>query len=283
VNPGLAGDYGAREVLAVRQVLVELGQVLGSYRGKFVVVGGAVPWLLFPQANPSHVGTLDIDLDLDPEKLAEGQYAEMVALLEESGYERSSTGLQAFQMRRNVKVDDGPEIAVVVDLLMPLGAKTKKNRPPKVPNLRVQQASGGGLPLRFYQEIEVSGLMPDGRQNQVVLAVASIPAFLAMKGFALVGRNKKKDAYDIYYSVRNYEGGPQQLAQDCQPLLGFKEGLEGYKAIACKFRSGDDYGPTTVRMFLQQSDALGDMSAEQVQLDAFRQVKAWLDGLNLDE
>ena len=31
---------------AVKSVLVEIGQVLGSFKGKFAVVGGAVPLLL---------------------------------------------------------------------------------------------------------------------------------------------------------------------------------------------------------------------------------------------
>lgn len=55
--------------------------------------------------------------------------------------------------------------------------------------------------------------MPDGRPNAVELRVASIPAFLVMKGYALAGRDKHKDAYDIYFEVREFEGGPAALAE----------------------------------------------------------------------
>jgi hypothetical protein len=56
---------------ALSRILVEIGQTLGSYRGKFAVIGGAVPWLLLEDSEMQHVGTLDIDLSLNAEALAE--------------------------------------------------------------------------------------------------------------------------------------------------------------------------------------------------------------------
>jgi len=70
-EPDRASDYREREVQAVYSVILELGQVLGAYRDKFVIVGGAVPWLLLPDARPQHIGTVDIDLDLNVEELSE--------------------------------------------------------------------------------------------------------------------------------------------------------------------------------------------------------------------
>ena len=49
--------------------------------------------------------------------------------------------------------------------------------------------------------------MPDGGKNRVEIAVCSIPALLAMKGRAVQGPHKRKDAYDIYYCVRNNPNG----------------------------------------------------------------------------
>ena len=43
-EPQVASDYDDRTTAAVKSVLIEIGQVLGSFRGKFAVVGGAVPW-----------------------------------------------------------------------------------------------------------------------------------------------------------------------------------------------------------------------------------------------
>ena len=46
VEPQFASDYDDRATAAVKSVLIEIGQILGSYKGKFAVIGGAVPWLL---------------------------------------------------------------------------------------------------------------------------------------------------------------------------------------------------------------------------------------------
>lgn len=41
-EPQLATDYDDRMTAAVKSVLIEIGQVLARFRGKFVVVGGAL-------------------------------------------------------------------------------------------------------------------------------------------------------------------------------------------------------------------------------------------------
>ena len=61
-----ATAYDDRSIQAVKAVLLEIGQILGSYRNKFVVIGGAVPWLLLDNPQMRHIGSLDIDLSLDP-------------------------------------------------------------------------------------------------------------------------------------------------------------------------------------------------------------------------
>lgn len=281
IDPKSANDYDDRGARAVYSVLLEIGQVLGAYRDRFVVIGGSVPWLLFPDAEPAHVGTLDIDLSLDAQALGNGEYRGLVESLEAAGYERASDQMRVFQLRRTVRIDEHEPVAVIIDLLMPREAKIERNKPPLLANFAVQKADGAGVAMRSFVKHRLDGTMPDGRSNTVELRVASIPAFLVMKGYALVGRDKHKDAYDIYFSVRQFEGGPAALAEVCRPLLHDAVALGGYQRIAEKFANEGAFGPATVRQFLADSDALGSMSVEQVQLDAFRQVRAWLDHLGL--
>ena len=73
---------------AVKTVLVEIGQILGSFRGKFTVVGGAVPWLLLGDTKMTHVGTIDVDISLDAEALRNGQYASLIEELFGHDYEQ---------------------------------------------------------------------------------------------------------------------------------------------------------------------------------------------------
>ena len=42
-EPQSAANYDDRTTAAVKKVLVEIGQILGSFKGKFAIVGGAVP------------------------------------------------------------------------------------------------------------------------------------------------------------------------------------------------------------------------------------------------
>jgi hypothetical protein len=51
-------------VLATRFVLREIAQILENYP-KAVITGGSVPYLLIPQENEPHEGTVDIDIVLD--------------------------------------------------------------------------------------------------------------------------------------------------------------------------------------------------------------------------
>ena len=38
-----AGDYDDRTTAAVKSALIEIGQILGSFEGKYAIIGGAVP------------------------------------------------------------------------------------------------------------------------------------------------------------------------------------------------------------------------------------------------
>lgn len=281
-EPEVAVDYDDRGARAAHAVLVELGQVLGAHRDAFVIVGGTVPSLLLPGAEPQHIGSLDVDIDLDTQKLADQGYADLIEKLDAAGYERNVEGLKPFQLRRAVDLrDGGGPVAVIVDLLMPKGARIAKNRPKLVEGLRVQEADGGQIALRSNLKILIAGTMPDGRKNEVEMLVASIPALLVMKGYALVQRDKKKDAYDIYFCIRNHNEGIEALASECANLLDDPVAREAFENIAGKFGAADAFGPQTVRRFLEGSDALGGMTPAQVQEGAFRQVRAFLAALGL--
>lgn len=275
-EPQSAADYDDRTTAAVKAVLVEMGQILGAFKGKFAIVGGAVPWLLLGNEEMPHVGTLDVDVGLDAEALGDGEYATLVDSLLSHGYSQKRE-LRRFQLVRQVPArDDGPPIDVIVDFLMPRDAEIVKNVPPLINEFAVQRADGADLAMRFYQLVAIEGPMPSGGTNRVEIAVCSIPALLAMKGHAVEGRYKQKDAYDIYYCIRNYPGGPEALAETCKPLLEHASGAKGFGFIAGKFDAVDSFGPTCVRKFVEETKLLGDRSPEQWQQDAFGQVDAWL-------
>jgi hypothetical protein len=154
-EPQSAADYDERTTAAVKAVLVEMGQVLGSFKGKFAVIGGVVPWLLLQNEDMKHVGTLDVDIGLDAESLGDGEYKALVEALMSHGYSQRKE-LKKFQLVRRVDAKDGgPPMDVIVDFLMPRDAKIEKNKSVLVDNFAVQRADGADLALRFYQMVAI--------------------------------------------------------------------------------------------------------------------------------
>ena len=282
-DPQSANEYDDRTTAAVKAVLLEIGQILGSFKGKFAVVGGAVPWLLLDNFEMPHVGTIDVDLGLDAEALGDGEYVRLVDALMTHGYGQNKK-LKKFQLVRRIEAtDEGDPIDIVVDFLMPRDAVIDRHKPPIIEDFAVQRADGTDLAMRFNQMVAVRGAMPNGGTNQIEIAVCSIPALLAMKGYAVHNRLKQKDAYDIYYCIRNYPDGIEALAKDCLPLLKLPSGATGYGFINEKFDAVDGFGPTCVKNFVQESKILGDRTPDQWQQDAFGQVDAWLRAMRVRE
>ncbi|GAG07809.1 unnamed protein product [marine sediment metagenome] len=108
--------------------------------------------------------------------------------------------------------------------------------------------------------------------------MASVVAFLVMKGMALAGRLKEKDAYDIYYCLVNYGGDPEALVEEFRPHV--KHGLvrEGLLKIREKFRSPSDVGPVFVASFLEETDS---DERDLLQRDAHERVTYLIEQLGL--
>lgn len=141
----------------MKSVLLEIGQILGSFQGKFAVIGGAVPWLLLDNEGMPHVGTLDVDLGLDAEALGDGEYARLVETLMKHDY-RQRGDLRRFQLIRQIPgTDGGDPIDVIVDFLIPRDAEIVKHKPPLIEDFAVQRADGADLALHFYQMVAVRG------------------------------------------------------------------------------------------------------------------------------
>ena len=122
-DPQSANEYDDRTTAAVKAVLLEIGQILGSFKGKFAVVGGAVPWLLLDNFEMPHVGTIDVDLGLDAEALGDGEYVRLVDALMTHGYGQNKK-LKKFQMKKKA-----------MSMRKKLRKKMKRRFPMKEPKL----------------------------------------------------------------------------------------------------------------------------------------------------
>ena len=96
-EPRCESEYSPRQTEAARRVLVDLGQVLAAFEDCLVVVGGWVPDLLLKDAEEPHIGSIDVDLALDAEKLTEGRYAKLVeTLLRTRRYQQAEEAFKLF-------------------------------------------------------------------------------------------------------------------------------------------------------------------------------------------
>ena len=126
-EPRHQSEYTSRQTEAARRVLVDLGQVLASFKDCLVVVGGWVPDLLIPQSQEPHIGSIDVDLALDAQKLMEGQYAKLVeSLLNTKRYFQSE---EAFRLHTEVDLGDyDKSVRVDVDFLKPSRCQTQEEQ-----------------------------------------------------------------------------------------------------------------------------------------------------------
>lgn len=271
-------DYGAEAVAAAKSVLVELVQLLGEFRDQIVVVGGWVPGLLLAYAREPHIGTLDIDLALDFQRLPEASYATLLKALTSRGYRQDPQ--QPFRFFREVPAPDRPAIVVEVDLLAgEYGGTGPGHRTQPVQDARARKARGCDLVFANPQTVTIEGELPAGGRLRVTCRVAAIVPWLVMKGMALADRLKEKDAYDIYYAVHVYPGGPTRLGEEFRPHLGSALVREGLEKIRAKFRTSDDAGPHWV------ADFLGEVDPEAraiLQRRVYEVITAWLDPLGVE-
>jgi predicted nucleotidyltransferase len=271
-EPRHHAEYESRQVAAARRVLVDVGQVLASFRDCLVVVGGWVPDLLISDAEEAHVGSIDVDLALDAEKLNDGRYAELLKLLIDT--RRYRAGAKSFQLLTDVDLEDGsPPVQVEVEFLAPREVKLEKHKPKLLPEFRVLQADGCGSAFHDPVEITLEGHTIRGAENRVRLRVASLPDFIVMKAHALAGRDKPKDAYDICYCLTYFPGGLEKLADAWRHRFEESDVKRALEILQEKFATVEGFGPRQVVEFLDLSDA----DAKQIQARrAFELVQKFL-------
>ena len=261
-------DYTAEAVEAARSVMLELSRILGEYREDMVIVGGWVPELLIEKAPRAHIGSLDVDIALNHRTLHKIGYKTILQLLLSHGYRQSE---QPFIFFRAVQIGER-QIDVEVDFLAgEYSGTTRSHRTQRVQDMRPRKARGCDLALSMATEIRVSGSLPGGAKDSATLRVASIVPFFVMKSMALVSRLMEKDAWDIYYCLRYYPGGIDNLVDEFKPHLSNKLVQEALVNLAEKFASPEHVGPVHVADF---EDVASMEERAVLQRDAYERMQA---------
>jgi stress response protein SCP2 len=206
-----------------------------------------VPELLFANAQPKHVGSIDVDIVLDHRTIDAEVYRTIREHLAQHGYEE---GPQPFVFFRTVTVGS-QAVKVQVDFLAGEYQGTgKSHRHQTVQTLKARKARGSDLVFNnMTEQVKIVGHLPNGAIDSATIKVAGIVPFIVMKAMALADRVKAKDAWDIWFCLQNFPGGNSALALAFHPYLHNKLVQEALTKIADKFRSPAHFGPQAVADF----------------------------------
>lgn len=271
-------DYTEQQRSVCFSVLLELMTILGEFRENIVVIGGTVPSLLLPEAKEKHIGTFDVDLALDFKQIRLDAYNTILKILKEKGYYQKPE-TQPFIFFRDITDEKDRRMTVELNLLAgEYGGTSKSHRHQKIQNIKARKTRGCDLVFENAVKVKISGLLPDGAENEVIIKVASIGPFLVTKGMALWESGKEKHAYDIYYCCKYFPGGFESLTQAINPIRNIKLAKEGLGKICSKFISVNSIGPNWVTDFLEINET---EERESIKRESFELVNTLMEKVNI--
>ena len=243
---------------------------MGDLADDIVIIGGLVPSLLidqtlFDRADDRHVGTLDLDLGLALAILDHRRYQALTERLRQAGFSQDENeDGKATRQRWRI---NGPPM-VTVDFLIP--PSTLRDRPGTLRNIEGDFAAiiAPGLHLAFIdrERVKLVGKTIVGEMATRDIWVAGPAAFVVLKALAFKSRGENKDVYDLFYLLRYFGHGIDQIAARLIPLLQHVEARDALAVLEKDFADIDSVGPRRVAEFLRgtrddelQADALGLM------------------------
>jgi len=218
-----ASEYKSEQVALVRSTCLYVATKLGDLMEDLVVVGGLVPSLLIdqsalPEEASAHVGTADLDVGLKLALLDEGRYRTLTGRLRDARFMPDQTDDGRLTRQRWRTTGVGP---VTVDFLIPPSRPNDQGG--KLRDIEQDFAAiiAPGLNLAFQdrRRVRIEGKTVFGERAAREIWVCGPGAFVVLKALAFLGRGENKDAYDIYYLIRNFGAGIEDVATCLQPLL----------------------------------------------------------------
>jgi len=267
-KPNTAAGYSSDQVARVKATCLYLATKLGDLMPDLVVVGGLVPALLIDQENlpenvTPHVGTMDLDLGLAFALVGEARYQEVAERLRNAKFtpDKNDDGNTT---RQRWRISDPP---VTVDFLIEPENSTEAQAG-RLFDLTKDWAAiiAPGLHLAFKnnRKVTLSGKTIVGETAEREICVCGAGAFVVLKALAFHIRGENKDAYDLFYLLRNYGRGVADVAAELRPLLSDVSAQKAVECLRSDFKDIDSTGPMRAAEFLfgqpdvaTQADAVG--------------------------
>jgi hypothetical protein len=271
---------------ASMSALLELAVALAPYRDALVLIGGWTPFLLVRDLGRGgfrHVGSIDIDLAVDPGRVDVEGYASIVDIMTRRGYgqrrARDGQPVPSSFTKAITVVEGGAAQHVQVDFLTSAGPAQGAHRHRRVQSaLPARVAEGCELAFAHNAPRRIEGVLPGDGEARAEVRAFDVTGCLAMKGIALGARYQEKDAYDIHSVIAHCLSGPEEVAAAVAPHMGEPAVGRGIGAIGERFRSIRAEGPSWVATFLHPTDRT---AWERAAAAAYADVRAFLGALGL--
>lgn len=255
-EPRVAADYAPGCSQLVRSTCLEVATRLGDFREQMCVVGGLVPSLIIDQKScgaglEQHIGTIDLDLGLSVVVLGEHLYEKIAKRLRDANI-RPDTNPAGNQTTQRWRSREG----VTVDFLIP--PSSDADRGGRLRHLEEDFAAiiTPGLDLAF-QDIQVVDLreaLPGAGTAMRTIQVCGPGAFIVLKALAFEKRGKPKDAYDLFYVLRNHAIGAEQIGERIRAFGNRHDVHDATAVLRRDFGLAESVGPTRVAEFLGGRD-----------------------------
>jgi len=235
---------------ASKSALLEIGLELKRYRNDIVLSGGWAPYFI-TNGYFEHCGSIDIDLVLRTKIMK--KYDTIKNSILRIGYVEDNP----FRFSRTVKSPiDEKDYAVRLDFLCDKEGAKYVNLKSIQEDLQAFSFEGLNIAFEFNFEQEIKTVLPNNGEAKTQLRVINLVGSLALKGQALDGRAKVKDAYDIY-ALTHYGGGSEKAADYFNKTVSNKKLSAETKALLIhsvsvvkeKFRNANQSGPFQVESF----------------------------------
>ncbi len=109
-----------------------------------------------------------------------------------------------------------------------------------------------GLELGFMDRINIplSGTTPLRENTKRNVWVCGPGAYIILKALSFANRGENKDAYDLFYIIRNYGSGHKEVLQHLLPLIDNEHGKKAIDILQKDFTDPHSIGPMRVARFL---------------------------------
>lgn len=280
-KPSTAAGYRNEAVKLVKATCLYLATKLGDLMDEIVIVGGLAPSLIveqdpLPAGVDRHVGTMDLDLGLTLALLDHERYRTLAERMRRSGFAPDVN--DAGRVTRQRWVFEATR-KITIDFLIP--PSLPDDRGGRIRNIEFDFAAVivPGLHLAFEDRlhIQVSGATITGERASRKLWVCGPGAFIILKALAFRGRGENKDAYDLYYMLRNFGTGTIDVLKHMRPLSKDQICRDAIQILREDFLPFDGLGPRRVAEFLTGG------ADETIQTDVVGFVARLLQGLGSEE